>query len=62
MSRIKTPELIANKNGIVNIKTVKDCTCIIWCLLANKNYSSINNNHKSESSTYKKILHENYIA
>ena len=32
--------------------------CIIWCLLANKYYETINNNHKSEVSTYKKYFDE----
>ena len=30
--------------------------CIIWCLLANKYYVTINNNHKSETSTFKKYF------
>jgi len=32
--------------------------CIIWCLLAHKYYETINNNHKSDVSTYKKYFDE----
>ena len=32
--------------------------CIIWCLLAHKYYETINNDHKSDVSTYKKYFDE----
>ena len=32
--------------------------CITWCPLAHKYYETINNNHKSETLTYKKYFDE----
>ena len=55
---ITTPKIISNKKGAtVNIRN-NDNMCIIWCLLAHKYYETINDNHKSDVSTYKKYFDE----
>ena len=57
-SYIKTPAIIGNKKGCVNIKNVNDNMCIKWCLLTQKYYDQITHNKKLETSTYKKYFDE----
>ena len=54
-SYIKTPAIIGNKKGCVNIRNMNGNYCIIWCLLAQKYYDQIMHNKKLETSTYKNI-------
>ena len=56
-SYIKTPNFLANKRAIVNIKN-NDNQCINYCLVANKYYCEIKNKDKNQTYNYKKYLDE----
>ncbi len=56
-SYLPLPEEIKKSKSCINIKN-DDNQCFRWALLSWKHYDEINNNHKSESKTYKKYKNE----